>query len=135
MRRKLLAAAVVLAGVGAVTALAVNQMGPSVAVSLKEFKVLSPSTTKAGKVTFVVKNKGKLKHEFIVVKTNLAAGKLPLKGTKVNLSGLNVRGKIAAFKPGTTKRLTVKLAPGKYVLFCNVPSHYQAGQHKAFKVS
>ncbi|HEX9416672.1 MAG TPA: hypothetical protein VF895_08220 [Gaiellaceae bacterium] len=132
MRRRLLAAIVVLAGVGAAAALAVNQMGPSVAVSLKEFKVLAPRSSKAGSVTFVVHNKGKLKHEFVVVKTNRAPGKLPLKGQVAKLTG--VKGLIKPFKPGQTKKLTVKLAAGKYVLLCNLPGHYKFGQYAGFTV-
>jgi hypothetical protein len=46
-------------------------------VRLEEFKVL-PSThsQKAGKVTFVVKNVGKINHEMVVVKTNVRPRKL-----------------------------------------------------------
>ncbi len=132
MRRKLLVVAIVLAGVAAATALAVNQMGPSVAVSLKEFKVLAPKSSKAGSMTFVVHNKGKLSHEFVVVKTNRPASKLPLKGQVAKLTG--VKGLIKPFKPGQTKKLTVKLAAGKYVLLCNLPGHYKFGQYTSFTV-
>jgi uncharacterized cupredoxin-like copper-binding protein len=132
MRRKLLAVVVVLAGVAAATALAVNQMGSSVAVSLKEFKVLAPKRAEAGKVTFVVHNKGKLSHEFVVVKTNRPPGKLPLKGQVAKLTG--VKGRIKAFKPGQTRKLTVKLPEGKYVLLCNLPGHYKFGQYTGFTV-
>jgi uncharacterized cupredoxin-like copper-binding protein len=132
MRRKLLAVVVVLAGVGAATALAVSQMGPTVAVSLKEFKVLAPKSAKEGKVTFVVHNKGKLSHEFIIVKTNLAPGKLPIKGQKAKLTG--VKGLIKPFKPGQTKKLTLKLSAGKYVLLCNIAGHYKFGQRTGFTV-
>jgi uncharacterized cupredoxin-like copper-binding protein len=134
MKTKLVVCAVMLAAVGAAAAPAATESA-KVAVTLKEFKVLAPASAKAGKVTFVVSNKGKLKHEFIVVKTNKAPGKLPVKGTKANLKGLSVRGEIASFKPGLTKRLTLKLRAGKYVLICNMPGHYRAGQYKAFRVS
>jgi uncharacterized cupredoxin-like copper-binding protein len=132
MRRKLLATVVLLAGVGAATALAVNQMGPSVSVTLKEFKVLAPKSSKAGSVTFVVHNKGKLSHEFVVVKTNLAPGKLPIRGQRAKLTG--VKGLIKPFKPGQTKKLTLKLPAGKYVLLCNLPGHYKFGQRTGFSV-
>jgi uncharacterized cupredoxin-like copper-binding protein len=93
-----------------------------------------PTSAKHGKVTFSVKNIGHLKHEFIVLKTNVAVGKLPLKGAKAVLVG-KVEGKIAAFAPGTTKTITLNLPAGKYILLCNLPAHYQAGQRAAFKVS
>ena len=91
-----------------------------------------PARAKPGPVTFRVKNAGKLAHEFVVLKTNIAPGKLPLSGTKAREVGRV--GKITEFKPGTTKRLTLKLKAGKYVLICNVPTHYKAGQFAAFKV-
>ena len=132
MRKRLIALALVLSGIAAAAALAVTQMGPSLAYSLKEFKVIGPSTAKAGKITFVVYNKGTVKHEFIVVKTNRPAGKLPLKGSVAKLTG--VKGKLRPITPGTTKKLTLTLKPGKYVLLCNLAGHYRAGQFKAFKV-
>jgi len=106
-----------------------------VKVTEKEFKVTpKPVTVKPGTVTFTVKNTGALKHEFIVLKTNVAAGKLPIKGTTAQLVG-KVEGKIKPFQPHQTKTLTVKLPAGKYILLCNLPAHYKAGQRAAFKVS
>jgi uncharacterized cupredoxin-like copper-binding protein len=31
--------------------------------------------------------------------------------------------------------MTLKLMPGKYMLFCNVPGHYAAGQHTVLTVT
>jgi len=106
----------------------------TVKVTLKEFSVAAPKAAKRGKVTFSVHNGGKLAHSFLVVKTNLAPGKLPVKGKRVNLTKLNVIGTIASIKPGKTSSLSKKLAAGKYVLFCNLPAHYKAGQHRGFQV-
>jgi uncharacterized cupredoxin-like copper-binding protein len=105
----------------------------TVRVTEKEFTLKpSPTSAKPGPVTFVVKNAGKLDHEFIVLKTNLAPAKLPLKGTKAAEPGRV--GKIPKFKPGATKRLTLDLKAGKYVLICNVPTHYKAGQRSGFRI-
>jgi len=103
-----------------------------VAVKLKEFKVL-PSTkvAKAGAVAFAIKNTGKLAHEFVVVKTSLPPGKLPVKNSRVTLKPLR---KVGPFNPGTGGSLTVPLKPGRYVLFCNVAGHYSAGQYVGFVV-
>ncbi len=92
----------------------------------------TPAKVKAGKVTFVVKNTGHLSHEFLVLKTKTAANKLPLKGTTAVMSGLV--GKLKQFKGGLTKTLTLTLKPGHYVLLCNLPAHYKAGQHVDFTV-
>jgi uncharacterized cupredoxin-like copper-binding protein len=103
-------------------------------VKLKEFKVL-PATkvTKAGKVTFVVTNIGKLEHELVVMKTNVPPGKLP-----VNANGRvpekGVVGEAGDIKPGQTKKVTLALKAGKYVLLCNLAGHYKAGQYAGFTV-
>jgi uncharacterized cupredoxin-like copper-binding protein len=126
-----------IAAAGAATALAHSTMGIGT-VKAKEVEwaiTATPKTAKHGKVTFVVSNKGKLSHEFIVVRSNKAPGKLPVKGTKAVLTGLKVLGRIKAFKPGTTKKLTVTLPGGKYILLCNIASHYKAGQYGGFKAT
>ena len=97
------------------------------------FKLIAvPLKVKAGKVTFVVKNIGHLDHEFLVIKTTRAADKLPVAGAKAVETGRV--GKIPVFKPGQTRRLVLTLKPGRYVLLCNVPGHYQGGQRAAFRV-
>ena len=104
----------------------------SVGITLKEYKVLPTATSvKAGKVTFKVKNIGVLDHTFLVVKTNVAAGKIPVKKNRAVVSAL---GKLGPFKKGKGGSLTLALTPGKYVLLCNVASHYQIGQYVAFTV-
>lgn len=105
----------------------------TVTVRLKEFKVL-PATTavRAGKVTFVVRNVGKIAHEFVVLRTKIAPGKLPLVGAKAKEVGRV--GKIPPFGPGRTRRLTLVLKAGRYILLCNVPGHYKAGQFIGFRV-
>jgi uncharacterized cupredoxin-like copper-binding protein len=130
--RRALAVVGVLAAVGAGLAFA-SQQATKVGVTEKEFKV-TPATVsvKAGTITFSVKNVGHLNHEFIVDKTSLKASKLKVKGNVAVLTG--VVGKLKPFKPGLTKTLTLALKPGHYVLLCNVPAHYQAGQRIDFTV-
>jgi uncharacterized cupredoxin-like copper-binding protein len=132
--RKLIAALVVLAvaagGAGAALAL---QSSTAVKVTEKEWGVKPlPVTAKAGKVTFSVKNIGHLSHEFLVLKTTKPANKLTVKGATAVVTGQV--GKIATFKPGTTKTLTITLKAGHYVLICNLPGHYKAGQYANFTV-
>jgi uncharacterized cupredoxin-like copper-binding protein len=105
----------------------------TVRITEKEFTLKAvPASARPGKVTFVARNAGKLEHEVVVVKTNRAPGKLPVKGTKASEAGRV--GKIPPFKPGQTKRLTLSLKAGKYVLFCNVAGHYESGQYSGFRV-
>jgi uncharacterized cupredoxin-like copper-binding protein len=105
-----------------------------VSVSEKEFKILPAAVSaKPGKVTFRIRNTGHLTHEFIVLKTNLAPSKLPVKGAKAVLVG-KVEGRLKAVAAGKIGHLTVTLPKGHYVLLCNLPAHYQAGQRAALVV-
>jgi uncharacterized cupredoxin-like copper-binding protein len=104
-----------------------------VGVKLAEFSV-SPTVTTAGsgKVTFNVQNAGKITHEFVVIRTNRKAADLLGKGGRADESG-NI-GETGDLQPGQAKALTLKLPPGHYALVCNLPGHYQAGQHVDFTV-
>lgn len=109
---------------------------------MKEFSITSDKTVvAAGNVKFTIANKGKMTHEFIVVKTDLAVNKLPMSKVpgatnKVDedAHSLSFIGEIEHLLPGETDTKTFKLEPGNYVLFCNVAGHYSAGQRIALKV-
>jgi uncharacterized cupredoxin-like copper-binding protein len=104
--------------------------GP-VTVKLTDYKITpSASTVPAGKVTFVATNASDEAHEMVVVRTDKSAGRL-LKGDEASEAG--AVDEIGEFKSGT-KRLTLNLKPGHYVLLCNVPGHYKAGMYKNFIV-
>jgi len=132
MRRILLllalaVAAVLVSGVGAATT------PTKVTVKLKEFKVIpSVTTVKAGKVTFVVSNVGKINHEMVVVKTIVPPGKLK-ENAEHEVSEKGAVGE-AVVDHGKTGKVTLTLKPGKYQLLCNLPSHYTAGQYIGFTV-
>ena len=97
-------------------------------VALKEFKVIpTNSTVAAGKVIFKVHNAGTVTHEFVVLKTNHPAAKLPLYKGRADEAG-NV-GETGDLKAGASKNIALVLAPGHYALICNLPGHYLAGQH------
>lgn len=91
----------------------------------------------AGYVTFEVVNQGKTDHEVVFLKTDRAADKLVmnLDGQKVNetTSGESI-GEIEA-EAGVTQAATFNLAPGHYVLVCNVPAHYKQGMFANFTVT
>jgi uncharacterized cupredoxin-like copper-binding protein len=102
-------------------------------VALREWAIAPvPSAATAGKITFIIKNNGKAKHEFVVIRTDVAPGKLPVKKGRASEKG--AKGEIGNLPAGATKRLTLTLSKGKYVLICNFVGHYQAGQRAAFTV-
>ena len=84
----------------------------------------------AGKVTFNVQNTGKLVHEMIVAKAPVT---LPPGAARA--SERSSVGEVAELQPGTSGSTRISLKPGKYILFCNVPGHFAAGQKAAFTVT
>jgi uncharacterized cupredoxin-like copper-binding protein len=103
-------------------------------VHLEEFTYgfrLPATTLPAGNTLFVDLNQGSIPHEFVLFKTALSATKLPL-GTdgdivedSTELEDIVDSG--SDIPPGNTRLLTADLAPGHYVLVCNLPGHYKSG--------
>jgi uncharacterized cupredoxin-like copper-binding protein len=110
----------------------------SVDVSLDSFS-LTPSTTSApaGSITFNVSNAAAADaHELVVAQTDQAADQLTVgaDGT-VDEASVTVIDEVEEMEPGGSGSLTADLAAGHYVLFCNVPTHYQQGMHADFTVN
>jgi uncharacterized cupredoxin-like copper-binding protein len=87
----------------------------TVNVSETEFKIaLGATSLKAGKITFDVKNDGKIPHD------------LAIKGMsdETNL-----------IEAGGSATLAVTLKPGTYELYCSVPGHEAAGMKLSVTVS
>jgi uncharacterized cupredoxin-like copper-binding protein len=110
--------------------------GPTpVKASLGEYFIkLDKTSIPGGRVRFNASNDGKLEHELVVIKTNLAPGKLPLKKGEADEDVGSSPGEIPSLPSGTKKTLEVTLSPGKYVLICNLPGHYKAGQSTGISV-
>jgi len=107
--------------------------GTTVSVVLDEWKLVPARTAvRAGRITFAVRNEGSIAHELVVLRSDRRAGKLPVKGGKALEAGR--RGRISQIASGASKRLVLRLQPGRYVLLCNLLGHYQAGQFAALRV-
>ena len=127
-----LAALAALASVGGASAAPAAGQAKIVTVTLSEWKLVpSLKRVPAGKVTFVIRNKGKLVHEFVLTRTNVAPAKLP---TSDGVAKVKPLAAVRNIGPGQTKRVTVTLRAGKYVLLCNLPAHYQSGQYAGLVV-
>lgn len=106
---------------------------------MKEYSIVPDKTVvTAGDVKFKMSNEGKLLHEFIVIKTDLAVDKLPDSKSapgKIDedAHSLSVIGEIEDLEPGETDEKTFNVKPGNYVLICNISGHYGAGQRVALK--
>jgi uncharacterized cupredoxin-like copper-binding protein len=97
---------------------------------------LSATSAQAGEVKFTIENDGTIGHEFLVVKTDIAPGEIPLDGDHFAepSDGLEVIDEIGEYAVGTTETLTLNLEPGNYQVVCNLPGHYKNGMHLAFTV-
>jgi uncharacterized cupredoxin-like copper-binding protein len=139
MKWKLTLAALAALVVAAATPAAAgpSQQAKAVSVNFRmvEWDILPLTATKARstRVTFVVRNAGKMTHEFVVLKTAKAAGSLAAPGAR-EAPETGARGEIEEIKPGETKRLTLNLTKGHYSLICNLPFHYGRGQFVDFYV-
>lgn len=98
---------------------------------------LDTDSVKAGTVTFEATNASdtKLVHELVVLRTDTPADKLPVKNGAVPEKQFRKMGEVEDMAPGKSKQLTLKLAPGHYVLICNQPGHYAMGMHAPFVVT
>jgi uncharacterized cupredoxin-like copper-binding protein len=112
--------------------------GPIVDASVEDFAIHAQSTLAAdGQVTFRIYNKGPATHEFVVVRTDLPSGKLPIgsDGTSADEEAFEVLGEVSDVAAWETEPLTLSLTPGRYVFFCNLEGHYLGGMHTSFRVT
>lgn len=120
--------------------------GGTVNVTLSEWAVQrDKAELPAGSITFEVTNIGPADiHEFVVVRTDLAPGSLPVDSTGAvdeGGGGMEVMGEIEDIEVGDSAELTLDLAAGKYVLICNIYSeeeneaHYHEGMRTDFTVN
>jgi uncharacterized cupredoxin-like copper-binding protein len=99
---------------------------------------LSTKTVKPGKVTFMVKNNATDQtHEFVVAQTELPVDQIPINPDThlIDEEQITVLGEVEDLDSGAIKPLTLELQPGRYVLLCNLATHYQSGMHAEFTVA
>ena len=119
--------------------------GQTVDVTLQEWAVVpSSASVAAGDVTFAVSNTGPEDiHEFVVLKTDLDAGALPVDDTGAVVEGgegITVIDEIEDIPVGESQDLSVSLDAGHYVLLCNIyteaeqEAHYTQGMRTNFTV-
>ena len=98
---------------------------------------LDADRAKAGRVTFEVTNTtdNNTEHEFVVLRTDADEARLPVRNGQVTESRFKKMGEVEDLGKDSTKRLSLTLTPGRYVLICNRPGHYAMGMHKSFVVA
>ena len=113
--------------------------GTPVNVLLDDFRVRQDAAVvPAGTVSFRILNQGPTTHELIVVRTDRAPDKLPLQrdGLTVNedAPGVDLLDEVEGLDIDDRETLALRLAPGHYVLYCNLEGHYLGGMHEALTV-
>lgn len=84
----------------------------------------------AGKVTFNVENNSNAYvHEMLVVKVKDYHDGMTYDAHRVGLAEDSIKslGEVSELTPGKTGHVTLNLQPGKYLLLCNQPGHFEEG--------
>jgi uncharacterized cupredoxin-like copper-binding protein len=113
--------------------------GIPVNVLLEDFKVRrDAAVVPAGTVRFRILNQGPTTHELNVIRTDRAPDKLPLQrdGLTVNQDApdLDHLDEAEGLDIDDRQTLVLRLAPGHYVMYCNLEGHYLGGMHAALTV-
>ena len=104
-----------------------------------------PAAVSAGKVSLVAQNRGWRDHELVVMPLpsgQQAGQRIPGPGGTVSemvslgeASTCCGAGAGDGIRAGTVSWVTLKLAPGRYELICNLPNHYADGMYQELHVT
>jgi len=97
-----------------------------------EWKIeMSTTSHLAGDAAFDFENKGTINHEFLVVATDKSAAALVSSvdpaTNRIDEATLNIVRDGPEAAAGEHSTFTVNLAPGHYVVMCNIEGHYKQG--------
>jgi uncharacterized cupredoxin-like copper-binding protein len=113
--------------------------GTPVNLLLEDFKVRGDAAAvPAGTVSFRIRNQGPTTHEVIVVRTDRAPDKLPLQRDGLTVDeegpGIDFLDEAEGLDIDDRQTMVLDLAPGHYVLYCNLQGHYLGGMYAALTV-
>ena len=113
--------------------------GTPVDVLLEDFEVRrDAAVVRAGTVSFRIRNQGPTTHEIIFVRTDRDPGKLPLQRDGLTVDeegpGVNFLDEVEGLDIDDRETLVLDMAPGDYVLYCNLEGHYLGGMYAALTV-
>jgi uncharacterized cupredoxin-like copper-binding protein len=140
----LLLGAIAILGAGAASS--PTPKGHVVNVVARDFALELPASIPAGLTVFQLKNLGKQGHHVTIVR--LDSGRTPAEalrevmrvGRTPRPEWMHLVGGPQQAAPGGTSNAIVKLEPGNYLAFCEIPgpdstAHYMRGMAKAFTVT
>jgi uncharacterized cupredoxin-like copper-binding protein len=113
--------------------------GTPVNLELEDFKIREDAAVvPAGTVSFRILNHGPTTHEVNVIRTDHDPGKLPLQRDGLTVDdeaeGIEAVDDVGGLDIDDRETLTLDLAPGHYVLYCNLEGHYLGGMYAALTV-
>ena len=108
---------------------------PGLYVDVSDYKVVTDHPTiAAGHVVIGIRNHAAMAHELKVIKTDQLPDQLPVDGASAKVTEDSKVGELLNITGGASRKLVLDLAPGKYVLICNVAGHYQLGMRVGLEV-
>lgn len=105
-------------------------------VEVYEGKVVVQDTSFAGEeIYFTVYNYGEEPHDVAVVRWDGDPAALPVDPATNQVALQDLAGHWQVLDAGESEVFEIEpIAPGRYVMFCTLPGHYQAGEFAAFEV-
>jgi uncharacterized cupredoxin-like copper-binding protein len=114
-----------------------GMIGSGMMMGMMAVRVDKP-TVKAGAVAFDVTNWSRsIVHEVLVISVDNPTAPLPYDYAQARVpeEQVKVLGEAEDLQPNASKAFEVTLAPGSYLLICNVTGHYAAGMVAPFTVT
>ena len=142
IRFGLIAAGLLLAvstGVATYPQVAAAQTSSRMTLTMNEWSILSDvPEVPAGEITFDVVNVGEDVHEVIVIRSDMDITALPPSRIRGEVDEAAVGEYIGGWEdvaPAASATGTLTLAPGRYILLCNLTNHYAKGMVSTLQVN
>jgi uncharacterized cupredoxin-like copper-binding protein len=108
---------------------------PVVSIIERDFHITAPREVPAGDVRVVLDNEGPVSHALLIVRAT--RGRLPINADGFTINDDALRGRVVAYiepaGPGT-RDFVVHVAPGRYIVLCNMAGHAASGMRTSFRV-
>lgn len=108
---------------------------PTLAVDMSDYKVVPDRTeVLSGRAVFAIRNRAAMVHELKVIKADVAPDRLPYDQGSAKAKEDGKVGGLENIVGSSSRKLVLDLAPGKYILICNIAGHYMLGMRAAIEV-
>ena len=108
---------------------------PVVSITERDFHITAPRQVPAGDVHVVLENEGPVSHALLIVRATL--GRLPLNADGFTINDHALQSRVVAYiePAGPGRRdFVVHVAPGRYIVLCNMAGHAASGMRTSFRV-